>query len=1052
MKQLIYTLIFILLGTTASFAQTGRGITIDGRTTPLNESSTYKFQIEEGNRLFLLENSTLTDIFLIGETPLEFTTVFSPAAPVSFTATAGNSQVALTWTTPNDNGSPITKYQVSYGTTAGYSANWKDIPGSDEATTTHTVTGLAYSTSYTFEVRAVSFVGNGLSSGLKTAITPANTADGSASNPFIVNDVATLQKVGSGTEGWMLDKHYRQTANIDLREIETWTPIGSAAPFSGVYDGRGFSITNLIIPSATATRQGLFGLIDVGGAVRNLAMINVNINITSSNMNAGGIAGFNYGVIENCYITGSISGYASVGGVAGNNEGVIKNCYSVCNVISSSMYAGGIAGFNYKTISNCYTLGRVVGSSYVGGIAGNHYTGAIEYCVALNSEISITDPNGTVGRIAGNNSFGTFKDNFARQIGIKMRVGDYEPLFPIGDVGALDSKEGLARQGYYYDGMISGTWWTADIGYNANYWDCKNERLPFLKTTSGGDFADAQNPISITLKDAMLPEITSHPWAASYTQGATAALLSVTARISDEGEPSYQWFRNTVNNNTTGTAISGATNNTYRPSTATIGTTYYYVVVTNTNNNVDGTKKRSTTSIVVPIYINALVNAATPVITAQPISATYNLNATATALTMPTTISDAGVRTYQWYRNSENSNAGGTAISGATGNYVPPTNVAGTIYYYCVVTNTNNNVNGAKTATATSNTASITVFAPDGSAERPFLIYDVTTLSMAGHGGGAYSSWTRDKHYRQIADIDLTGEAVSFRAKGTWDLPFIGTFDGGGFSITGLRTETIVYNEGMFGCVGYGGVVKNVSLINVNIRAADYSDMNIRYFGGGIAGINEGIIQNCYVTGTVDCNERRNGWGAGGIAGFNYGTIKNCYTTCNVTGHTSEAGGIVALNNSNGIVENCFATGKITGEYFGGGIVGNNEGTVRNCVALNSEICVDKDWWGTPTVGRIVGSIGWNHFGTLSNNYARQYGMVLRYKDGQWSISGMTTEDKNGGNVAANDYHGTNTRRWWFDYAHFSYAYWDFYDGNHLPWLKTTTGGAFSKPQNPTVQ
>jgi len=98
----------------------------------------------------------------------------TPAVPNEFTATAGTERVVLKWTTPNNGGSPITKYQVSYGVSSGYMTDWVDIPSSNATTTTYTVLGLTNGTGYTFEVRAVNVIGNGASSGTRTA-TPATT-------------------------------------------------------------------------------------------------------------------------------------------------------------------------------------------------------------------------------------------------------------------------------------------------------------------------------------------------------------------------------------------------------------------------------------------------------------------------------------------------------------------------------------------------------------------------------------------------------------------------------------------------------------------------------------------------------------------------------------------------------------------------------------------------------------------------------------------------------------------------------------------------------------
>jgi len=105
------------------------------------------------------------------------TPVNAPAKPVNFKATVGNAQVTLQWSTPNDGGSPITEYQVSYGVAANYKEKWKEIPVSSSGadTMSHTIKGLTNGTDYTFEVRAVNVVGKGESSGRLT-VTPEKIA------------------------------------------------------------------------------------------------------------------------------------------------------------------------------------------------------------------------------------------------------------------------------------------------------------------------------------------------------------------------------------------------------------------------------------------------------------------------------------------------------------------------------------------------------------------------------------------------------------------------------------------------------------------------------------------------------------------------------------------------------------------------------------------------------------------------------------------------------------------------------------------------------------
>jgi len=102
--------------------------------------------------------------------------------------------------------------------------------------------------------------------------------------------------------------------------------------------------------------------------------------------------------------------------------------------------------------------------------------------------------------------------------------------------------------------------------------------------------------------NAQTPSITAHPQSAVYTQNATAVALSIAANVTDGGTLTYQWFRNTVNSTTGGTAVGTGT--TFTPPTNTVGILYYYVVVTNTNTSVNGSQTATATSNVATITVN----------------------------------------------------------------------------------------------------------------------------------------------------------------------------------------------------------------------------------------------------------------------------------------------------------------------------------------------------------------------------------------------------------------------------------------------------------------
>jgi formylglycine-generating enzyme required for sulfatase activity len=232
---------------------------------------------------------------------------------------------------------------------------------------------------------------------------------------------------------------------------------------------------------------------------------------------------------------------------------------------------------------------------------------------------------------------------------------------------------------------------------------CKNPFFPARKgggNTTGGTTTETAGP--------QVPVISAQPQGATYTIGAAAVPLTVSASVDDEGTLSYQWFSAADNSNEGGTEIPGEQESSYTPPVNALGIVYYYVVVTNTLND----KTAVAASNAAKIEVNDKVNAAVPVITGQPQGAAYVAGGTAEALTVTVSAGDAGTLSYQWYSAVDNSNEGGTEIPGETeASYTPRATTAGAVYYYVIVTNTitDNGDGGNKTAKTASDTAEILV-------------------------------------------------------------------------------------------------------------------------------------------------------------------------------------------------------------------------------------------------------------------------------------------------------------------------------------------------------
>lgn len=180
----------------------------------------------------------------------------------------------------------------------------------------------------------------------------------------------------------------------------------------------------------------------------------------------------------------------------------------------------------------------------------------------------------------------------------------------------------------------------------------------------------------------------------------------------DGGELSYQWYRCNADGSG-GVAVAGETESWFAGLLTQTGTFYYYCVVTNTNRNAPGSQTASVRSDVVRVTVSAptgVENAAPPSVgNARLDSAQYGTGAQAEPLLFSAFTDDGGVISYQWYVSGD-ATSGGTAIPGATqSTFTPPTTTPGTLYYYCVATNTNQYATVNKTASTTSARAEITV-------------------------------------------------------------------------------------------------------------------------------------------------------------------------------------------------------------------------------------------------------------------------------------------------------------------------------------------------------
>lgn len=296
---------------------------------------------------------------------------------------------------------------------------------------------------------------------LLAAITPvhANFAggDGSAQNPFLVSTLEQLQSIRGSSNS----AHFRLINNIDASATAGWNngqgfdPVGW---FNGVFDGNGYTISNLTINRPSSSNVALFSTTGSGAILKNVRFHNASItggarsailvgtlagsasnvrtngNVTGSGI-AGGVAaqmdggsltdchanvviqsggsivggllGYNnQGNVSNCTAAGTVSGQSNTGGLIGNNQGNVNNSHTNTQVNGSGNNVGGLVGFNNNgNIDNCHADGSVGGNSNVGGLIGlNGYAGSL--ISNSHSTATVSGQSNDIGGLIGHNNNG----------------------------------------------------------------------------------------------------------------------------------------------------------------------------------------------------------------------------------------------------------------------------------------------------------------------------------------------------------------------------------------------------------------------------------------------------------------------------------------------------------------------------------------------------------------------------------------------------------------------------------------------------------------------
>ncbi len=381
-----------------------------GETTPpavkvkANQSTQKDF---EGSDLIVADGQTVT----YGSPTLRFTHRTARVTIVLTDYTEGLASVRLTGlSTENGNPDKITPYGKGSNTYTAIVA-----PQSVAAGTTFITCTFTNGKSFVYKMKnATDWQAGGeytYTVSLAAAKDLGYTIESNGS--YTVYNADGLLNVAKLVNGGKTDINITLDKNIDLTG-KGWTPIGTSFDnsYKGTFDGGGHTITGLTV---TTNDQfvGLFGYLNRAGTVKNVVM--EGIQITSNHMFGctGGVVGYSWGTIENCSVSGSVSGTVYVGGVVGVQiGGSITGCSSSATV-KGMVDVGGVAGQTNSsaTLTACYATGNVTleiapkKNIAGGGLVGMNAGSSLLACYATGNVTSTGSSTGKVhiGGFLGNN-------------------------------------------------------------------------------------------------------------------------------------------------------------------------------------------------------------------------------------------------------------------------------------------------------------------------------------------------------------------------------------------------------------------------------------------------------------------------------------------------------------------------------------------------------------------------------------------------------------------------------------------------------------------------
>lgn len=907
--------------------------------------------------------------------------------------------------------------------------------------------------------------------------------------------IATAEQlIGLGKDPNLYDKCFILTNDIDLsgRVFEQaviapgqqksdgrgYRLVGNK--FLGSINGNGYKIKDLTIQGQTVV--GLIGALGTGAKVSHLGLDAVDVNGIGGWV--GGLVGYNSGgAISECYITGKVSGHASVGGLVGYNDlGFITNCYSSVTV-SGNEITGGLVGRNkHGDIKNCYSISTVNGNEATGGLVGRNGSGIIIKSFWDTERSGLRCSDGGVGlstaemmdpEMLGLNGLANnpnwildaYRDYprlvWQKTPGQKIPAPTVDWFDGEGTRGnpykitradqiVLISKASILVERHFIllnELDFSGhSWPQAVIPYFNGSFDGQGfciKHLHIVGQSHLGLFGVTDTNTVITnlglvavdvsgtgdhvggLVGLNRSKILSH----CYSEGTICGSNDVGGLVGSNsiGSICSSYSTGDVSGvesigGLVGDNYSGFISRSY--STSAVNGDYRVGGLVG-DNFLGGSLSNSYS--MGSVNGNDSVGGLVGDNYSSPISNCYSTGTVKGQHHVGGLVGDNYfVSVYNSFWDMETSNL--TESAGGTGLYT--TQMLDINTYLKVGWDF---IGESKNGTCQywtqepNNYPLLNILNPSqapepiglGTLETPYIISNAHDLGMI---------CTRPlAAYRMEANIDLA-EIQWTTSVIPW---FGGNFDANGFRITKLSIDSGWY-LGLFGVLGLDGLVTNLGLDAVDVNGVGYV--------GGLAGLNYGgIIANSYSHGIVNGHFK-----VGGLVGSNEkGSIYDNYSEVKVNSTGWYVGGLVGQNNE-GYIVNCFSTEIVQGDNRIGGLVGYNHGSILNCFSTGQ---TSGDW-------HVGGLVGTNSEGNVSHCYST--GMVSGIQDvgglvggnSQGSISKSFWDMETSGLAESKGGIGLTTAQMWNINTYLN-AGWDFVDTwmiceedyPHLQWERVQCDG-----------